>query len=255
MTLTDQIKILNRKIKQNDSQYDLDREAAKISVLSSNSLDKYELLTGEDLGFKPSTIEQTKFEYSPLGKVFNKVLSKDDNKEGLFKRLENVKNKNEELINTISTINKVSTATTNKTTKNKTKIQSKDLIYDSKHSLLSTEILINLKNCHLHYFYIKLNKFKRDIFDLKGVSPRKKEKRELKNKVLPNGKKHCNELYYIYKEKYNKEINSLDTDDKKSFDYKNSRLSDYTYLSEKNEEEQEEQQEQKQEKKQDKKNI
>ena len=52
MTVTDQIKILNRKIKQNESQYDLDREAAKISALSSNNLDKYELLTGEDLNLK-----------------------------------------------------------------------------------------------------------------------------------------------------------------------------------------------------------
>ena len=47
MTVTDQIKILNRKIKQNESQYDLYREAAKIFALSSNNLDKYELLTGE----------------------------------------------------------------------------------------------------------------------------------------------------------------------------------------------------------------
>ena len=78
MTVTDQIKILNRKIKQNESQYDLDREPAKPLALSSNNLDKYELLTGEDLGLKPSTIEQTKFEYSPLGKVFNKELSEVD---------------------------------------------------------------------------------------------------------------------------------------------------------------------------------
>ena len=94
MTVTDQIKILNRKIKQNESQYDLDREAAKISALSSNNLDKYELLTGEDLGLKPSTIEQTKFEYSPLGKIFNKGLSEDDKKEGLLKWLENIKDTN-----------------------------------------------------------------------------------------------------------------------------------------------------------------
>ena len=58
MTVTDQINILNRKIKQNESQYGLDREAAKISALSSKNLDKYQLLTGEDLGLKPSTIEQ-----------------------------------------------------------------------------------------------------------------------------------------------------------------------------------------------------
>ena len=94
MTVTDQIKILNRKIKQNESQYDLDREAAKISALSSNNLDKYELLTGEDLGLKPSTIEQAKFEYSPLGKIFNKGLSEDDKKEGLLKRLKNIEDEN-----------------------------------------------------------------------------------------------------------------------------------------------------------------
>ena len=59
-------------------------------------MDKYEYLTGEDLGLKPSTVEQAKFEYSPLGKIFNKGLDKDDKKEGLFKRLENIKDKNEE---------------------------------------------------------------------------------------------------------------------------------------------------------------
>ena len=42
-----------------------------------------------------SNIEQTKFEYSPLGKIFNKGLSEDDKKEGLFKRLKNIEGKNE----------------------------------------------------------------------------------------------------------------------------------------------------------------
>ena len=101
MTITDQIKILNRKIMQNEAQYDLDRKAAKISALSSNNLDKYEYLTGEDLGLKPDTIEQAKFEYSPLVKIFNKGLDKDDKKEGLFKRLENIKDKNEEQLQAI----------------------------------------------------------------------------------------------------------------------------------------------------------
>ena len=77
-------------------------------------------MTGEDLGLKPSTIEQTKFEYSPLGKIFNKGLSEEDKKEGLFKRLENIKDKNEELINTLSA--------NNKAPKNKIKNQSKKLI-------------------------------------------------------------------------------------------------------------------------------
>ena len=95
MTVTDQIKILNRTIKQNEAQYDLDRKAAEISALSSKNLDKYEYLTVEDLGIKPRTIEKAKFEYSPLGKIFNKGLSEDDKKEGLFKRLKNIESKNE----------------------------------------------------------------------------------------------------------------------------------------------------------------
>ena len=96
MTITNQNKILDRKILQNEAQYDLDRKAANISALSSNNLDKYEYLTGEDLGLKPSSIEQAKFEYSPLDEIFNKELDKDDKKEGLFKRLENIKDKCED---------------------------------------------------------------------------------------------------------------------------------------------------------------
>ena len=42
MTITNQIKILDKKIMQNEAQYDLGRKATKISVLSSNNLDKYE---------------------------------------------------------------------------------------------------------------------------------------------------------------------------------------------------------------------
>ena len=49
MTLTEQVKILDDKIKSNKAQYDLDRQAAKISTLSSDELEKYEYLIGEDL--------------------------------------------------------------------------------------------------------------------------------------------------------------------------------------------------------------
>ena len=65
-------------------------------------MDKYELLTGEDLGLKPSTIEQAKFEYSALGKIFNKGLIEEDKKEGVLKGLKNIKDKNEELRNTFN---------------------------------------------------------------------------------------------------------------------------------------------------------
>ena len=71
MTIEDQIrdKIL---------QYDINREAAKISALSSGKIDKYEYLTDEEI--LPSTqqqiIEQAKFTCSPLGKAFEKQTKK-----------------------------------------------------------------------------------------------------------------------------------------------------------------------------------
>ena len=79
MTLTHELKSLDNKIKANQAQYDLGREAAKISALSSKDLlEKYEYLTGEDLGHRPSVLEKTKFEYSPLGMSLRKSFKKDN---------------------------------------------------------------------------------------------------------------------------------------------------------------------------------
>ena len=76
----------------------MDKTAAIISASSSKDLvNKYEYLTGKNLGLKPSTIEQAKFQYSPLGKVFTKGLNRDDQKYGLFKRLKNIGDRNKEL--------------------------------------------------------------------------------------------------------------------------------------------------------------
>ena len=62
MILTEQVKILNDEIKANKNQYDLDREVAKISGLSSGELEKYEYLTVEGLGYKPDVVPKAKFE-------------------------------------------------------------------------------------------------------------------------------------------------------------------------------------------------
>ena len=105
MTIADQIKVLCRKINQNEAQYDLDREAAKISAFSWNNLDKYEYLTGEDLDYKPSVIEQARLEYSPLGKVFNKGLKEEDEKGGFLKRRKNIEDKTEKQLKTIKSKN------------------------------------------------------------------------------------------------------------------------------------------------------
>ena len=51
-------------------------------------------MTKKDLKYKPDAFEQAKFEYSPLGKVFNDGLDKSDRNEGLLKRLKNIKDRN-----------------------------------------------------------------------------------------------------------------------------------------------------------------
>ena len=56
------------------------------------------MLYYQPVTIKPNTIEQARFEYSPLGKIFNKGLSEDDKKEGLFKRLKNIENVQKNLI-------------------------------------------------------------------------------------------------------------------------------------------------------------
>ena len=96
MILIEQVKILDEKIKANKAKYDLDREATKISALPSGELEKYEYLTGEDLGYNPYIVQKAKFEYSPLGKVFNKGLDKSDKKERLLKRLKSTENKTDQ---------------------------------------------------------------------------------------------------------------------------------------------------------------
>ena len=81
MTVSDLLKILGNKIKANQAKYDLSREVAKISALSSKDLlEKYQYLTGKDLGYKPSVIEKAKFEYSHLGMVSTKNTKSKTNK-------------------------------------------------------------------------------------------------------------------------------------------------------------------------------
>ena len=74
MTVKDQLKIIDNTIRQNQADYDLYRKNAKISTFPSCKFDKYEYLTGEDLGYRLDPVYKGKFEYSPLGQVFNKGL-------------------------------------------------------------------------------------------------------------------------------------------------------------------------------------
>ena len=68
---------INDQIRDEKLQYDINREAAKISALSSGKIHKYEYLPGEDIlpSNQQQVIEQTKFTNSPLGKAFEKQIN------------------------------------------------------------------------------------------------------------------------------------------------------------------------------------
>ena len=70
------IMTIDNKIKDEKLQYDISRETAKTSALSSGKIDKYEYLTGEEIlpSGQRTIIEQSKFTYSPLGKAFEKQI-------------------------------------------------------------------------------------------------------------------------------------------------------------------------------------
>ena len=67
---------INDQIRGEKLQYHINREAAKISALSSGKINKYEYLTGEDIlpSNQQQIIEQAKFTYSPLGNAFEKQI-------------------------------------------------------------------------------------------------------------------------------------------------------------------------------------
>ena len=66
----------NDQIRDEKLQYDINKEAAKISALSSGKIHKYEYLSGEDIlpSNQQQIIEQARFTYSPLGKAFEKQI-------------------------------------------------------------------------------------------------------------------------------------------------------------------------------------
>ena len=67
---------INDQVIDENLQYNINREAAKISALSSGKIDKYEYLTGEEIlpSNQQQIIEQAKFTYSPLEKAFEKQI-------------------------------------------------------------------------------------------------------------------------------------------------------------------------------------
>ena len=110
--------------------------------------------------------------------------------------------------------------------KNKNKVNNKNkqdkyLVYNSQHSFIKFKDINEYKELSLDSMYKKLNNFQKRFNKLKIVNPQTDNNKVLKEKGISN------ELYYIYRDRYNEEKDGLNTKDKKIFYYKKLRLTDY----------------------------
>ena len=90
---------INDQIRDEKLQYDINREAAKISALSSGKIHKYEYLTGEDIlpSNQQQIIEQARFTYSPLGKALEKQIKTiEDQRQKQVDALKDLNQKNKQ---------------------------------------------------------------------------------------------------------------------------------------------------------------
>ena len=115
------------------------------------------------------------------------------------------------------------------------------MVYNSQHSFAKFKDIDEFKELSLGSIYKKLNDFQKKFNKLKIVNPQTDNNKVLKEKVLGGVGDILNELYYIYKDRYNEEKDGLNTKDKKKlqnhFFYKKLKLTDsYQYESEEGEE-------------------
>ena len=105
-----------------------------------------------------------------MGKIFNKGLSEDDKKEGLFKRLENIKDKNEELINTLSATNKAS--------------KSDVLTYNTKYSFVKLKKIDDIKKLPLDPMFNLMKEHRKKLNSLINLKPRSRENKNKRLEVI-----------------------------------------------------------------------
>ena len=162
MVYITKIMTINDQIRDQKLQYDINREAAKISVLSPRNIHKYGYLTGENIlpSNQQQIIEQAKFTYSPLGKAFKKQI----------KAIEVEGKKQVAALNTLKSNNQLTTedmipknALNNDEAKNQlVKIKEVEKNVDREKLIYKTdEYTYSFKNFHA------IKTFRRDIYECK----------------------------------------------------------------------------------------
>ena len=110
------------------------------------------------------------------------------------------------------------------------------MVYNQQHSFAKIKNINDFKDTSLDSLHKGLNEIQKKFTNFKKVIPKTKDKEDLKAKVLDSAGDLFNELYYIYIEKYEEEIDAVNEKDTKKFDYTKLRPSDdYKYESEEEE--------------------
>ena len=106
------------------------------------------------------------------------------------------------------------------------------MVYNQQHSFAKFKDISDFKEISLDSLHKRLNDFHKKLIKLKGINPQTKANEDLKAKVLDSAEDIVNEIYYIYKEKYEEKKDALSEKDTKKFDYTKLRLyDDYEYES------------------------
>ena len=171
MSISEKIKTIDDKIDQNKAQYNLDRQTAKISDLSSANISKYEFLTGKDVLPEKDLLEKAaglkRFEYSPLDK---ELRAQTDIAKKTVSKIRNTFEFNEIIKKEKPTLENYSIS---------------DLIYDSKHRFYKyscdkekfTKLSLELKHSILVEFLHDLEK-------LNNLNPKEESTKKDKNKCV-----------------------------------------------------------------------
>ena len=156
--------------------------------MSSNDLDKYEYLTGEDLSLKLSTFERARFEYSPLGMSLSKVFKKDE-ATSVAKR-------------------------------------KSDINYDSKYVFYRfCKGHGEIKAMSLDSKYNRMKEFNKFIVSFKNLKTKKLETQLKKDQIMKNVDELYKNYYNAYKSNYDTD-DELKGDKKKNFDNRQFELDD-----------------------------
>ena len=148
-----------------------------------------------------SSVKQAKFDYSPLGRAFNKGLDKDDQKQGLFKELENIKGRNEELLGEIK-----NSRTKDSGNKNSKTAKAKNFfIYDQNPKFYKYRFdkFSNISSIESKFHMLEI--FYTEFISLKSLEARTKENTNQKFFVLNSALNEYDKMIKQYKKVYERE--------------------------------------------------